>query len=648
MLSAIREKAYFCAKYQRHIMKHPNIMRWLFACLPLIPYGIQAETVITCSPDKRIQALLSCPGKGETGEAALRVTCEGQTIFSHIGIGLETNQQDWNSNLTLHDTTEARLHTDDYRMITGKRSHCVNHANERTIGLQNQKGGMLRVTLRVYDNGVAFRYVLDAADGECLTGEHTTYTIADGTNRWMQKHAISNEGFFPLQTDGKTTGEWGYPALCEPAGGLFALITEAGMGRAHCGSYLANREAAYADYRVRLVDRQVPMSGTWASPWRVAVIGTLADVVESTLVTDVSEPCKLDDTDWIQPGKASWIYWAHNHGTRDYQLVKSYIDLAVRMQWPYNLIDWEWDVMANGGNMEDAIAYARSKGVKPLLWYNSSTNWIGKGAPGPLFRLNKKADREKEFAWLEQLGVCGIKVDFFPDDSLWVTNYYLDLLEDAARHKLMMNFHGGILPKGWQRTYPNLVSLEAVYGAEWYNNNEVLTPRAAAHNATLPFTRNVIGPMDYTPGTFSDSQHPHITTHAHELALPVLFESAIQHMPDRPEVYESLPEKVKELLTELPTAWDDTRLLAGYPGQNVVLARRKGDTWYVAGINGSDSPARLTFGTERLGLLEKPSAMLMEDGADGRSFRITETTIAEEMTVDCLPRGGFVLVVKRQ
>ena len=212
----------------------------------------------------------------------------------------------------------------------------------------------------------------------------------------------------------------------------------------------------------------------------------------------------------------------------------------------------------------------------------------------------------------------------------------------------MMNFHGGILPKGWQRTYPNLVSLEAVYGAEWYNNNEVLTPRAAAHNATLPFTRNVIGPMDYTPGTFSDSQHPHITTHAHELALPVLFESAIQHMPDRPEVYESLPDKVKELLTKLPTAWDDTRLLAGYPGQNVVLARRKGDTWYVAGINGSDSPARLTFGTERLGLLEKPSAMLMEDGADGRSFRITETTIAEEMTVDCLPRGGFVLVVKRQ
>ena len=244
--------------------------------------------------------------------------------------------------------------------------------------------------------------------------------------------------------------------------------------------------------------------------------------------------------------------------------------------------------------------------------------------------------------------MCGIKVDFFPDDSLSTVNYYIDLLEDAARHKLMMNFHGGILPKGWQRTYPNLVSLEAVYGAEWYNNNEVLTPRAAAHNATLPFTRNVIGSMDYTPGTFSDSQHPHITTHVHELALPVLFESAIQHMPDRPETYAALPEAVCRLLTELPTAWDDTRLLAGYPGQNVVLARRKGDTWYVAGINGSDSPARLTFGTERLGLLEKQSAILMEDDAEGRSFRITGTTIAGKMTVDCLPRGGFVLVVKRQ
>ncbi len=189
------------------------------------------------------------------------------------------------------------------------------------------------------------------------------------------------------------------------------------------------------------------------------------------------------------------------------------------MKWPYSLIDWEWDQMGNGGNLEDAVKYAHERGVKPLLWYNSSTNWLG---PTPLYRLNKPEDRAKEYEWLNKLGISGIKVDFFAGDSISSMDYYIDLLEDAAKYKLMVNLHGATIPRGWQRTYPHLMSVEAVYGAEWYNNNGVLTNQAAAHNATLPFTRNVVGPMDYTPGTFSDSQHPHITTYAHELALPVI------------------------------------------------------------------------------------------------------------------------------
>ena len=160
-------------------------------------------------------------------------------------------------------------------------------------------------------------------------------------------------------------------------------------------------------------------------------------------------------------------------------------------------------------------------------------------------------------------------------------NYYIDLMEDAARYGLLINFHGATLPRGWQRTYPNLMTTEGVYGAEWYNNLPVLTNAAACHNATLPFTRNVVGSMDYTPGTFSDSQHPHITSDCHELALPILFESGLQHMPDRPSVYLHLPEDVKALLSTLPTAWDDTRLLTGYPGKDVVLARRKENKWYI-------------------------------------------------------------------
>ena len=164
--------------------------------------------------------------------------------------------------------------------------------------------------------------------------------------------------------------------------------------------------------------------------------------MESTLVTDVSEPSTVNDMNWINPGPVSWIYWAHNHGTKDYQIVKEYIDLAVQMKWPYTLIDWEWDEMANGGNIEDAVEYSLKQGIKPLLWYNSGTSWIGPGAPGPQDRLNTKENREKEYCWLNKMGISGIKVDFFKSDGAESMNYYIDLLEDAIKHKLMVNFHG--------------------------------------------------------------------------------------------------------------------------------------------------------------------------------------------------------------
>lgn len=292
------------------------------------------------------------------------------------------------------------------------------------------------------------------------------------------------------------------------------------------------------------------------------------------------------------------------------------------------------------------MKYALQQGIKPLLWYNSSTSWLG---PGPLYRLNRKEDREKEYKQLNDMGVVGIKVDFFAGDSVATMNYYMDLLEDAVKYKLILNFHGATIPRGWQRTYPHMMSVEGVYGAEWYNNNAILTNRAAEHNATLPFTRNVIGPMDYTPGTFSDSQHQHITSHGHELALPVIFESALQHMPDRPSVYDNLPEAVKHLLSELPTTWDDTKLLAGYPGVEVVIARRKGDIWYIAGINGTNEPKTLRASLENIPTHGKKMS-LFKDGTDDRNFAIEENIPLSDgqtdLEIGCLPRGGFVVVIQ--
>lgn len=379
------------------------------------------------------------------------------------------------------------------------------------------------------------------------------------------------------------------------------------------------------------------------SPWRVAIIGTLADIVESTLVTDVSEPCKIQDTQWIKPGLVSWIYWAYNHGSKDYQIVKKYIDFAADFDLPYMLIDWEWDAMGNGGNLNDAMNYCKEKNVTPLIWYNSSTAWCD---PTPLYRLNTPEVRDKEFEWLKEIGIQGVKIDFFGGDSIGTMNYYIDLLEDAARHKLLVNFHGAAIPRGWQRTYPNLMSVEAVYGSEWYNNKPTLTDNAAWHNCTLPFTRNVIGPMDYTPCTFTNSQHPHITTDAHELALLVIFESALQHLADRPEGYRQQPVEVQNFIRYLPVAWEDTRLLSGYPAESVVIARKSKDSWYISGLNGTENTksfrVNLEFIKDSIQLIQ-----LFSDTTDGKQIKIENSAFdTKELNIECQPRGGFVVWVK--
>lgn len=451
--------------------------------------------------------------------------------------------------LHLVSKTEPSHITDDYTMIGGKRLHCSNEANEVTYLFTDNIGRSQKLVVRAYNDGIAFRYVIDSLMHTRITEELTSYHIPEGTRRWMQKWTEPYEEFFPLATSGEGENKrWGYPALIQAADDAWALITEAGIERNNSASCLYNDRTA-TDYRVVPDENMQKQTGQWTSPWRVIIVGGKSDIVESTLVTDVSAPCRLNDTSWIKPGSVSWIYWAYNHGSNDYQIVRKYVDMAVELHLPYVLIDAEWDEMRNGGTIEDAIRYAHDNGIKPLLWYNSSTAWIKAwGAPGPHERLNAPENREREFAWLERMGVAGVKIDFFAGDKQETMEYCIDLLEAAARHHLLVNFHGATIPRGWQRTYPNLMSVEAVYGAEWYNNNERLTDKAAAHNATLPFTRNVVGPMDYTPCTFSDSQHPHITTNAHELALPVLFESALLHWADRPESYLAQPAEVRELI----------------------------------------------------------------------------------------------------
>ena len=546
----------------------------------------------------------------------------------------------------------------DYEMIAGKKSHCTNEANE----YKTQLCGNLQMVLRIYNDGVAFRYELSGLNGK-LPKEKTAYQIAEGTKRWMMQWTDSYEGFFPMNTTGKIKPigrmagvvkspegynlRWGFPTLIEPHDGVYVLLSEANIERNQSASCM------YTDgdlLRVTPDVNEVNIKSKWHSPWRVAIIGDMQDLIQSTLITDVSEPCKLQDISWIKPGVVSWIYWAYNHGSNDYNIIKKYVDMAETLKLPYVLIDAEWDDMKDGRTIEEAVAYANQKGVKPMIWYNSSVGWID-GAPTPKFRLNKPEDREKEFAWCEKIGVAGVKIDFFSGDCQRDMSYCIDLLESAAKHHLLVNFHGATVPRGWQRTYPNLMSTEGVYGAEWYNNVPTFTTQAASHNATLPFTRNIIGPMDYTPCAFSDSQHPHITSDAHELALTVLYESALQHLADKPESYLVQPQQVQDFFGQLPTVWDETRYVSGYPGESVVLARRSGNTWYVAGINGTNDKKTLDVDLSFIDG-DKHCVQTFAD-ADATQWQLSadkDWLIAKGNQMPrkmvCQPRGGFVLVIK--
>jgi len=633
-----------------------QIFIFLFSILS--SFIINAQEII--SPDGKIKVVLNLPDKNVSHnlffKALYKIENEFVEVLPDSKLGINRTDEKFANNLHfINESKPVSIH-DKYEMICGKRHLCENFGIEKIFSFQNSNHQPMNVVFRVYNDGIAFRYVFpnhsDSLKNIC--DEETTYILPDSTYRWMQPYDKSYENFYPFNktgTDEQSKQEWGYPALFKVNNqSIWGLISEADISENHCAAKLNNLQnknqykVIYPSTGKKDLQTGVIVTLPWNSQWHTIILGDLSNIVESTLITDVSKPSTLKETNWIKPGAVSWIYWANNHGSKDYQKVVEYIDFAVEMNWPYILIDWEWDVMGNGGDITDAVSYAKSKGIKPLMWYNSGTSWLD---PSPNDRLLTAEKRAKEFAWLNKTGVFGIKVDFFAGDQQDMMKYYIDILKDAAKYHLMVNFHGATVPRGWARTYPNLMSTEAVYGAEWYNNGPVMTGKAAAHNATLPFTRNVIGSMDYTPVTFSDSQHPHITTYAHELALSVVFESGLQHFADKPSAYESLPAEPKDFLKHVPVTWDDTKLIDGYPGEKVIIARKKGNQWYIGGLNGRDEPQTLIV---KFDFLDNGNydLQLIKDGKDDKSFssEIVKVKKGDALKIECLPRGGFVGVIR--
>ncbi len=585
-------------------------------------------------------------------------------VISDSPMGIRRNDVSFRQNLRFVSSSPVFTIGETYTLPAGKKKTIHSQANELTLTFENENGKQIQIIAFAGNDGAAFRYRFPGTDENIYTVEEefTGFSIAGEGKTWMapyDKVTMYSPGYeryfengIPIGTTAPGEEGWCLPALFQTSN-AWILLTEAALDSTYFGMHL-QPNAENGKYLLRMpeageannVCTSIPQSALpWATPWRVFIIGKkLSTVVESNLVTSLNPPAQIADQTWIKPGRASWSWWSDWPSSKNFAALKKFVDLAVEMGWEYSLVDANWDIMT-GGNIDELVAYANSKNIGVLMWYNS-------GGPHndvterPRDIMNNPELRRAEFKKLAAWGVKGVKVDFFQSDKPQIIKQYLDILKDAADNKILVNFHGCTMPRGWNRTWPNLLTMEAVRGAESYGFDSAFTEKAVWHNAILPYTRNVIGSMDYTPVALSDQKFPHITTFGYELALSVVFESGILHFADKGESYLSLPEAPKAFLKNVPATWDESMLLAGYPGKDCVMARKSGDTWYVAGINGTGEKQSWEIDLGRLG--EKDfSALIITDGATDKEFSTTETVISkgEKLKVEVLPYGGFASVL---
>jgi alpha-glucosidase len=364
--------------------------------------------------------------------------------------------------------------------------------------------------------------------------------------------------------------------------------------------------------------------------------------MDSTLGTDLAAPAIAFDKAKVKTGHAAWSWALLKDDATVYAVQKRFIDYAADMKWDYALVDADWDRKIGYDKMRELAQYAAGKDVGVLVWYNSSGLW-NKTGYSPKGALLTSAQRRKEFARLKEMGIKGVKIDFFPGDGVSVIAYYVALLKDAADAGLLVNFHGATLPRGWARTYPNFMTAEAIKGLEFTTFEQVDQDKVVRHAAMLPFTRNLFDPMDFTPMVFGDiPKIRRATRNGFELAESVLFLSGIQHFAETPEGMATAPGYVKTFLQELPRSWDDSRFVAGYPGTHVVIARKAGKAWYVAGLNADDVDKNVALD---LAFLGKRRGILISDGASEREFTRSELA-AGKTSITIKAHGGFVAVFK--
>jgi hypothetical protein len=596
---------------------------------------------------------------------AYTISRDGKPVLLPSSLGLELEGADLAHRLTLAATSPVTPVRDTYDMAVGKRRHIIYAANEQTYTVRNAQRQQMDVVLRVSNDGVAFRYVVrdPSLPQTRFTGESTSFVFDKSARAWLQPMSVAQTGWantnpsyeehyqreLPVGAGSPLGAGWVFPALFR-TGDIWVALTEANMD----GSFHASRlEAVQPAGTYTLGQPGAPEAfpngahlaqadGELVSPWRIIALGSLKTVMESTLGTDLAAPAIAFDPSLVRPGHASWSWALLKDDATVYDVQKKFIDYAADMHWDYTLIDAEWDRRIGYERVADLAAYAASKGIGILVWYNSSGPW-NQTKFTPKSRLLTHEQRVQEFARLRQMGVKGIKADFFGGDGQSMIAYYLGILQDAAQAGLLVNFHGATLPRGWARTYPNLMTTEAVRGLEFTTFTQEDEDKVVRHAAMLPFTRNLFDPMDFTPMVFGDiPKIRRATRNGFELAESVLFLSGVQHFAETPEGMATVPPYVKALLRELPRSWDDVRFIDGYPGRYAVIARKAGDAWYVAALNADDSDLRLKLD---LSFLNGRKGELIGDGSGEREF--TQSAITGTIqAISIKAHGGFVAVFK--
>lgn len=624
-------------------------------------------SIWACQPNKNVLVLES-----PSGNLKVTVTSEEGKVFYQLlskngnaetlvikpsPLGLTRSDGNFSENLSLENQSEIKTLTENYSMVSGKQKQLSWTANEATLLFKNQEGKQVKMVFRLFDEGLAFRYIFPEQSEEevRVKSEATGFAVTEGAEAWIAPYQPAttwgNPGYeanyITVKAGDPSPNEvgWAFPLLFND-GDHWIFVSESGLDEHYCATHLQqnNQNELYSislpEANERYGDGEVEPGSSlpWSMPWRFILVGqSLKPIVESSMVHHLAEPSKIEDTSWIKPGRASWEWWSSTGG-RTVKDLKHFVDLAADMGWEYSLVDAGWGNMPDG-TIEEVIEHAKEKNVGLLFWYNSGGR-RDESLQNDDFVVFNDDTREEEFKRISAMGVKGIKVDFFATDKQLAIELYLNILRDAAKHKLAVNFHGSTLPRGWSRTWPNLLTMEAVRGAEAYRFAADYPDYTATYNTIAAVTRAGVGSTDFTPATFSNQRYPAKTTAAHEMALTIVYETGLLHLADTPESYYSLPEKAITFFREVPVTWDETRLLAAIPGELFVVARRNGESWYIAGINGKNDIQE--FQIELPEALENP--VLFTDGSalNDLDIKTFERTIGS-LSVRMQPNGGFLV-----